>query len=354
MDYVYPKLSAIDLNITRIGGLGLGNMLFPYARAVLYAGEHHLPLIWPTWNSVPAGQILRREKNKRFYHDLFTPVHMSGPGADRETGGLCVISGWEKICLRMAGRTVSEEEARKRDRQDPDFYNRDMQTQRQTGKRPEIIEFSGMEGEFTPLLGRDKGQYLYEHLKNILQDRNKKALEFHPGRAVCMHVRLGDFTRAGGSTAGGTATDGSMADENENQAWEEALRSGQPNLSIPVEWYAGLVRQIRSKLGYEIPVYLFSDGTEEELKPLLQLPGVERKTFGTAIADIMAMAQAELFIASGSTFSRWVRYLGRMNTIAYPGQLGQKLLDAGDHAFETEAVQLPDEILGEIYAQMAE
>ena len=332
MDYVYPKLSAIDLNITRIGGLGLGNMLFPYARAVLYARDHHLPLIWPTWNSIPAGQILRREKNKRFYNDLFTPKDAAVKDVSGENR-LRVITGAEKNWLRMSRKHISEHDLSEQHILEQNILKGDR-----------IIEFSGMEGEFAPLLGKENGTWLYEHLKSILQVKNRKALEFQPGKAVCMHVRLGDFTRMNGS---------GQTDE-QKEKWEEALRSGLPNLSIPLEWYVDLVRQIRKKLGYEIHVYVFSDGTDTELETLLSLSGVERKTFGTAIADIMALAQAKLFIASGSTFSRWVRYLGQMNTITYPGQLGQKLLEKDAGTFETEVVQLSDEILGEIYAQMAE
>lgn len=52
MNYVYPKLSEKDLGFIRLGGAGLGNLLFTYARALVYARDHGCQMIWPTWPSV--------------------------------------------------------------------------------------------------------------------------------------------------------------------------------------------------------------------------------------------------------------------------------------------------------------
>ena len=60
MNYVYPKLSERDLGFVRLGGAGLGNILFTYARALVYARDHRCRLIWPTWFSFKLGPILRR------------------------------------------------------------------------------------------------------------------------------------------------------------------------------------------------------------------------------------------------------------------------------------------------------
>ena len=188
----------------------------------------------------------------------------------------------------------------------------------------------GMEGEFEPIAGKENSEYLYRHFQTILQERNRKAMEFEPGNGICMHIRLGDFTR-------GTEAD---------------LKAGNPNTSIPIEWYINVIRQIRDAVSETLPVYIFSDGSREELQDILALPGVQQVTFGTAIGDILAMSKARLFVASGSTFSRWVRYLGRMNTITYPGQLKQHLLEEDEPAFEIEAEQIPEEYLDRLKKQL--
>ena len=286
MKYVYPKLSDKDFYIIRIGGLGLGNMLFTYAKAVLYARDHGARLIWPTWVSIPVGQILRRESNKRFYHDLFQ-------------NRIGAVSGFQKLRLLWT-------------------------------RKKDIAVMEGMEGEFEPIAGKENSEYLYRHFQTILQERNRKAMEFEPGNGICMHIRLGDFTR-------GTEAD---------------LKAGNPNTSIPIEWYINVIQQIRDAVSETLPVYIFSDGSREELQDILALPGVQQVTFGTAIGDILAMSKARLFVASGSTFSRWVRYLGRMNTITYPGQLKQHLLEENEPAFEIEAEQIPEVYLDRLKKQL--
>ncbi len=301
----------MDLNFTRIGGLGLGNMMFPYARAVLYARDHGAALIWPTWNSIPVGQILRREDHLRFYHDLFACPQS-------EIDGIPVIGGAQKLWLRMA-------------------------------HQKDIIYFRGMKGEFQPLGSKENSQYLYRHFQKILQEKNRPALSFDPRDGIVMHVRLGDFKRVEQVILEHTSNQGMYFGEGVVSESVETLKAGASNTSIPISWYVMIVRQIREVVGEERKVYVFSDGTQEELEPILQLGNVERRTYGTAIADIMAMSKAKLFIASGSTFSRWVRFFGRMNTITFPGQLGQQLLEQDEPHFEVEIENvISEEIIREI------
>jgi len=283
--YIYPQLCDIDLYITRVGALGLGNMLFPYSRALIAARDTGAQLIKPTWGSIPIGPILRREKDKRAYRNLFTYRQTNVP----------VIKGLERLKLLL-------------------FHKGDIEV------------FHGMEGEFTPILGKENAAYIREHLCSILQERNKRALEFNPKDGICLHVRLGDFTR-------GT---------------EEEIKAGLDNASTPIQWYVDRIKEIREACGRELQVYLFSDGSDEELFPILDLPHVKRMSFGTAIADILALSNARLLLASGSTFSRWARYLGRVNTICYPTQLKMKLTDPEEGILEEEAEQIDDAMAARI------
>ena len=86
-------------------------------------------------------------------------------------------------------------------------------------------------------------------------------------------------------------------------------------------------------------IIVFSDGKEEELRPLLALGNVERVCFGSSIADILAMSRAKLLVASGSSFSMWARYLGRMTTVMFPNQVKQKILTEKDAAREIVALE---------------
>ena len=56
----------------RLGGAGLGNILFPWANAVVYAKKNNLERIQTTWVNLKFGTFLRKEKDKRMYLNLFT------------------------------------------------------------------------------------------------------------------------------------------------------------------------------------------------------------------------------------------------------------------------------------------
>ena len=131
-----------------------------------------------------------------------------------------------------------------------------------------------------------------------------------------MHIRLGDFIRAS----------------------LEEVKQGKHNSVIPIEWYVAMANNLRAILGYQVKIFVFSDGTDQELQPLLELGNVERITFGSSIGDILALSNAKLLVASGSSFSMWARYLGRMTTIMFPNQVKQKILTDKDHAREIIAL----------------
>lgn len=70
---VYPKLMCgLDLSFFRIGGSGLANCLFVYARAISYAHQTQAAIITPTWSKFSIGTYLRRERDKRSYIGLFS------------------------------------------------------------------------------------------------------------------------------------------------------------------------------------------------------------------------------------------------------------------------------------------
>lgn len=273
MKYVYPKLSSKDYCLFRSGGAGLGNILFTYARAVIYAQKNGCQLIWPTWMSLKLGPILRGERDKRIYADLF--VNNSG-----------YIDGMQKIRLLRKNKIVRE----------VDVLNGTECLDES------VIQFEGFDDCFTPIM-YDSAKVREDIIRN-LKKKNKGAVAFAPENAVCVHVRLGDFDRV---------------------SWNEILE-GRHCSALPIEWYVCMVEEIRRIVGKDVKVYVFSDGTDTELKKLLDLPNVQRISFKTAIGDIMALSNAKLFIASGSSFSMWARYLGRMTTIMFPNQVKQKIL----------------------------
>lgn len=282
MKYIYPRLSQYDLNILRLGGPGLGNLLFTYSRAVAESKKNNIPMIWPTWYSLKIGPYIRHEMDKRKYNDLFT-------------NNSNYISGVKKIWLRCTRKVVNRNQIKSIENVDSG-----------------IIEYTGMADMFEPII--DDYELIRNDLICNLQVQNRGWSDFNFTDSISVHIRLGDFQR--GTT--------------------EQLKCGSQNTSTPVEWYCSMIQQIRAAVGRNMQVYVFSDGTEEELRDILHMPNVQRITFGNSISDIMALSKANLFLASGSTFSMWARFLGRMNVIAYEGQLLQTLKREGENFFEME------------------
>lgn len=301
MNYVYPKLSEHDLGVVRIGGAGLGNILFTYARALVYARDHEVQLIWPTWPSIKIGPILRREKDKRFYADLF----QNNEGA---------VGGLRRLWLLMRCPHIPE-------------ADKELLEEREDV----IVDFEGFEGCFSDILY--DYAFVRENIQGILKDKNRKVLEFDFGDSIGIHVRLGDFARVS----------------------EKELAEGRHDSALPIRWYVQILRQLREAAGRSLRAYVFSDGNDEELAELLQMPDVERLTFGSSIADILGLSRTKMLIASGSSFSMWARYLGRQSCICYANQIKQKILTPEEDNFELETDgELPEwtkERIREIFDQ---
>lgn len=276
-NYVYPKLSDHDIYcLFRIGGAGLGNILFVYSRALIYSEKYNIPMIWPTWYSLKVGPYIRHEIDKRKYNDLF----------ENKSG---YIDGIKKIKLLLSMDKISEN-----DIDDIDNVS------------DKVIICEGIRCNkgyyFEPI--REYSKLIRDNLIKNLRDQNRRVLSYDFADSITVHIRLGDYSRAQNS---------------------QVLENGNECVSIPVEWYCDIINRIREIIGRSIKVYLFSDGTDEELRNILALQNVERITFGNAISDVLGLSRATLLIASGGSFSMWGRFLGRMDVITYKGQLKQRL-----------------------------
>ncbi len=277
--YTFASLSKGESFGFRLGGPGLGNLLFPWARSVAFAKRHNLHRINSTWRTVKLGPLLRGEFDKRLYSDLFT---------EHETGGL------KKFLLLTFARKIPEKMAN------------EYLENRKNESSPAVILFKGMDRLFEPII--NDHVVVKEELLKMVSSRHKEEASKFDAKGISVHIRMGDF---------------SLPPD------ERTLREGHWNYRLPLKWYVNVIESIRKEIGYDIEVNLFSDGTDDELKEVLGLANVHRRFFGSAIADMIALSESKLLIASASTFSMWASYLGRMPTIWYPGLHRQKLFLEG-------------------------
>lgn len=270
MKFVYPKLSPFDLWVFRIFGPGLGNLLFPWARAVLLAQHAGFRLISPTWPQFKVGTLFRRELDARHYAGLFTV----SPGS---------LNGMARVRRLALARRLQETDAA-------------------LAVDGDVVEVSGMNAMFEPLKGHHAA--IRTALIQITKSEHSQGLSHDFANSISMHVRMGDFTVP-------TST--------------EDIHRGTANMRVPLSWYIDIAKGIRARYGQHLRIHVFSDGTDEELRPLWALENCQRLGFGSAIADLLALSNSNMLIASGSTFSMWASYLGRMPVVWHPGQKKQSL-----------------------------
>ncbi len=248
-------------------GPGLGNLLFPWARFILATQKYGLTPIFPTWFQIKLGPILRKETDKRFYFNLFK----KNP---KEIGGI------RKLILLLKHSLVTEDYLV--------YLKSSIPPQKNNIK---IIVFTGLKDYFDSII--KEHTFIYDKLLKMTRNEHKKGLYFDFRKTMSVHIRLGDFK-------GSRAT--------------------------PIQWYINTLNKLTADVGHDWPIYIFSDGTDEELMPVMRLPNTTRLTFGSSLADLLALSKAHLLIGSaGSTFSQWASFLGRMPVIWPSGSLTQHL-----------------------------
>jgi len=284
------------------GRMGLAHGLLAWGRCIVWAKENGAQVIAPNWLQPRLGPYLRRERDKRFYFKLFQ--------AGQQIGGL------RGLALTLRTRQISID----------NFINCDA---RRDGEDL-IVTFrnlnTGNEARyFHEIYGKS------EIVRAALWDMTKPLYRPSPTQKphIAVHIRGGDFGAASSP---------------------EELRSGKHNLRLPIEWYAQMIVAMREILGFEVPVIVYSDCTDTEIKNVLHLRDVRRSSNQESITDMLAISQAKVLISSGSGFSRWGSYLGQVPRICYPGQRGVRVLSSLNPSHELEpecsdATDLPLEFI---------
>lgn len=290
MKYWYPRFDGRDLLLFRIGGPGLGNLLFPWARSHVLAAQNGGVVIRPTWPQLKIGPLLRREVDLRWYGNLFA----------RDAAE---VSGLARVRLLLRAPRVDE-------------------SHYEHAPDGSVIEVRGMQGLFSALHGHHA--LVAARLRTVARQGILQRVRTHADRAIAVHVRLGDFVSARDASA---------------------RQAGAANTRIPLDWYKGVIQRLRTDLGKCVPVVVFSDGKDADLAPLLSLPATTRHPSLDALSDLLAMTHFGCLVASGSTYSMWASYLGQMPTVWFPGQRWQRLLVKDARECEYEAGPLPDSFL---------
>lgn len=264
-------------------GAGLGNELVPWARAWLMAREIGARCLPPAFGL-----------NERRYHRHFGTSRLDWLRQRLMLRALPCVHFTEHDYRAHGGGDVSRAFAA-------------FAAQRGLHARaPLVVATDGMWGGLPHIArARQFVRGLLWRSRHAGANLAELGARLDPGKlTVAMHVRLGDFASAD-----------SVADP--------AAMRGRFNVSMPLAWFVELGRQLRDAFGERVQFQVFSDGSPERLRPLLEAvqPVPTACARPADVSDLLAMAQADLLLCSVSTYSVWAAALSDAPYVWYRPQL---------------------------------
>jgi len=241
-------------------GTGLGNRLFPWARAIVFARNNNTSIIWPYWFHFRKASFLK--------------------------GGIDYRTSLGKILLyknfKNNGSYLS-------------YYKKALTV---LSNKKEINWFSGDGAFFSDL--HDFQPLIKEELFKIAHPKVLSDLKEVEVPKIILNIRRGkDFSDA--------------------KVPEDFINKG--GLRTPLSWFFLSLSQIREHAGQDIPALIISDGNSSDLAEILSLPGVSLAKTKTAIADLLLLSKAKIILGSGgSSFTAWGSFLSKATTLTIPGQ----------------------------------
>lgn len=264
--YVYPLLgSAFKNPFFGIASPGLGNCLFPFARALAYAEINGARLIWPEWFQLNIGPLLRGELVSRNYYKEFNT-------------NITDVVLTEKLYRLSVMKRTTEPEA----------------LGQETALSNLIIEFEGMHGWFQPI--NECRDLLLPLLLNRVRAQSMCA-----AGTIGVHVRRGDFKDA---------------------TYQELYAGGKRNLRTPIQWFAAAMQKACNESGL-FKFTLFSDGSDIDLAPLTNEFDCNVVRGQSSMADIISLSSSSMIIGSRSTFSLWAYFFSEANLVLPEGDFAE-------------------------------
>ena len=230
---------------------GLGNMLLVWAKGVVFASDNNLSCYTSQWWGLRWGALLRGEKKKRFYIGYFIETP------------LCKQWLFKWRCL--FGNTIQEPPE--------DFFVNNI------AEKKTVILFDKVITD-NDLFGRIRNHHVLikEALYKILTYRIKQNLDKYPSPEIGIHIRRGDFLIGYQTT--------------------------------PIQYFINGIHLIRTTVGKPVPVTVFTDADEQDLKDVMMLSNITIAESKPDILDILLLSKSKIMILSkSSTFSYWGAYL---------------------------------------------
>lgn len=244
---------------------GLGNRLLVWAKALVFSYLNNTPLYIIGLNKLHIGPLLRNEKSKRFYLSNF---RLRVP-----------IKDYLVYIVFNKNKALIEPPISKL----------------QKSNRKTLVIFNGVPHYSDYFAGlKPYRNFIKEELFKIA---SRKTLDKYFNSEIPyigIHIRMGDFRKV--------------------DKVEDVNKIGLAR--TPLYYFIDCINKIRSKYKKNIPVTIFSDGYEDELKEILTLDNVKLFNTENDLADLLVLSKSKIIIVSeGSTFSYWAGFLSEASII---------------------------------------
>ncbi len=247
---------------------GLGNKLFPWARAVIIADKYDYTVIDPIWFSPRGAGITRGGVD---YKKAFNKIWLFNNFRKRKKDasfirGFFLNKNSIQICEGLSDAI--------------NLIN--------SGTKKNILFNWVACHEFT-----DLGEYREFINRSLLEITRKKSIafadQFNGKDFIGLNIRTGkDFVSAASGKKGYFLTE--------------------------IDWFIHALKGTREKMG-NLPAIIVSDGGPKELAKILKEPGTTLLNSSNAIEDLLVLSKSKVFLGSGnSSFSAWASFLGGMDT----------------------------------------
>ena len=265
----------MSIVVCKLPDAGLGNQLFPLAKALVFAHLNNLKLIVTGYHRIKAGPYLRGEKNKRKYKDFFS--------FQKGIGGEWIDRLRVKKYIKRMG-VINE----------PSLHH--------TLLRDEKVYYFSNLSHYSDYFNelKDHRELAIRLLKEAIRPSLIAGLEKLEPPEIAVHIRMGDFRKL--------------------KANEDFNKVG--SVRTPADYFIEMIETIRTISGKCIPVQVFTDGHANELQNLIALPETRIVEGNNDITDLLLMSKSKVIITSaGSTFSYWAGYFSDAILLMHPGHI---------------------------------
>lgn len=281
----------MSIVICELPKAGLGNQLFPLAKAAVFAHLNGLPLKVTGYHQFKLGPYLRREKTKRRYSGYFT---------------------FQKSLFARQLERLAPARYRKYERVAEPAVE---QLARGVGKDKQFV-YSAIPHWSDYFAGlREHRDLAISLLRGMIREPIWQAVDRLPAPCIGVHIRMGDFRK---------------------------LKAGEDFSSVgavrtPEDYFIGIIENIRKLNNAQLPVSVFTDGYRHEFERLFTLKNIEIVEGNPDIVDMLLLSRSKLIITSaGSTFSYWSAFLSNAPVIMHPDHLHAPVrpVEVNEHWFE--------------------